>query len=167
MITFGGCDSTNLTPKILKLMTKEFPALSKKVIVGTGFRNGEEIEKQKDERTNLTYNADANMVKEIMIDSDIAISAAGQTLSELARIGAPTIALAVADNQLNNLEGWRKAGFIESVDVSDGSDSIAHLTGTIGLLSSGLVRKEKSLRGRNAIDGNGARRIVNEIVSMV
>ena len=32
---------------------------------------------------------------------------------ELARVGVPTMALAVAENQMYNVIGWQKAGFIE------------------------------------------------------
>jgi RimJ/RimL family protein N-acetyltransferase len=47
---------------------------------------------------------------ELMTASDIAVSAAGQTLFELARCGVPTIAVGVAENQRHNLEGFTDAG---------------------------------------------------------
>jgi len=55
-------------------------------------------------------------MKRVMAASDMAISAAGQTLYELARIGVPTIATAVVKNQLNNVQGWEKWGLSEMPD---------------------------------------------------
>ena len=44
---------------------------------------------------------------------DLAISASGQTLYELACIGVPTIAIGIIDNQKNNIKNWINQGFIE------------------------------------------------------
>ena len=48
-----------------------------------------------------------------MLESDIAISAAGQTTYELARISLPTIMIKVAKNQDLNIKGWLNHGFCE------------------------------------------------------
>ncbi len=50
-------------------------------------------------------------MKNAMIKCDIAISAAGQTLFELARIGVPTYAVQVAENQTLNMLSWKKCNF--------------------------------------------------------
>ncbi|HIE58998.1 MAG TPA: UDP-2,4-diacetamido-2,4,6-trideoxy-beta-L-altropyranose hydrolase, partial [Hydrogenothermaceae bacterium] len=99
MITFGGDDIRNMTPKVLKLLVNNYPNLKKNVVIGKGFKNIEEINSVADKNTNLIYYPDATKMKDIMLKSDIAISAGGQTLYELARVGVPTIAIAVADNQ--------------------------------------------------------------------
>lgn len=64
------------------------------------------IEKAGDPNTEYVRFPDAERMKDVMAGSDLAISAAGQTLYELARIGLPTIAIAVARDQLGNVEGW-------------------------------------------------------------
>ena len=51
---------------------------------------------------------------QLMYESDIAISAAGQTIYELAQRCVPTIAISVAENQKNNLTGWIKEEFLTS-----------------------------------------------------
>ena len=99
MITFGGDDFRNMTPKVLKLLAENYPNIKKNVIIGKGFKNIKEIEKASDENTALIYFPDAQKMKEVMLESDIAISAGGQTLYELAKVGVPTIAVIVADNQ--------------------------------------------------------------------
>ena len=59
---------------------------------------------------------------------DLAVSAAGQTLYELAQMGVPTIAIQVADNQKDNIEGWLKAGFIHFAGEWDDAKLVENLT---------------------------------------
>ena len=113
MITFGGDDYRNMTPAVLKLLAERYPMLIKRIIIGKGFQDIKEIELLKDDKTELIFYPESEVMKSTMIESDIAISAAGQTLYELAKVGTPTIAVAVVKNQLNNVKGWQEAGFIE------------------------------------------------------
>ena len=108
LITLGGNDLRNLTPGILDLLSKNFSDLNKKVIIGNSFSNKEEIEKAADDKTELIYGPDASGMLNAMLNSDIAVSASGQTLYELACTGLPTIAIGVIDNQVNNIENWQE-----------------------------------------------------------
>lgn len=154
MVTFGGDDAKNMTPKILKLLNEKYPELNKNVIIGRAYQNIDEIKKCADKNTNLIYYPDAEKMKEIMLESDIAISAGGQTLYELARIGVPTIGICVTENQIGNVMEWSKTGFLESeMNIS------VHLK----YLKSKEVRENKSKIGRKYIDSKGRLRIINEI----
>jgi spore coat polysaccharide biosynthesis predicted glycosyltransferase SpsG len=84
MVTFGRDVAKNMTPNIMNLLNKEYAALKKNIIIGRAFDNIEEIKKEIDENTNLIYYPNAEKIKEVMLNSDIAISAGGQTLHELA-----------------------------------------------------------------------------------
>ena len=94
-----------------------------------------------------------------MLESDIAISACGQTLYELAFLGVPTIAVTVADNQSINARGWQKTGFIEY----GGHWSKTALSGNIKSLIDKLrdpeLRRKNTFIGRDIVDGKGAIRI--------
>lgn len=160
MVTFGGDDARNMTPSILKLLNETFPELNKKVIIGKGFKNTEQIEALKDEKTEFIYYPDAEGIKKAMLDSDITISASGQTLYELARVGVPTIAISVADNQMNNIKGWQKAGFIEYAGAWDNKDILSVLMQKFKLLQIADIRKKMARAGRSWVDGLGAIRTV-------
>lgn len=56
-------------------------------------------------------NADAKGVREAMMRADVAISAAGQTLLELACMGVPSVAVITAQNQLPNATKLQNIGF--------------------------------------------------------
>ena len=160
MITFGGNDMRNLTPRVLTLLCGNYPYLRKNVIIGRGFKNINEIEKMADKNTNLTYYPDAEKMKQVMLDSDIAISAGGQTLYELARVGVPMIVISVANNQLGNISGWQKTGFIEYAGWWEDKKVFDNILYCMEELIEFVVRKKISNIGRTLVDGKGVKRLV-------
>lgn len=160
MVTFGGNDMRNLTPRTMKSLALDYPGLTKKVIIGMGFTNVRQIEEAKDDRTDLTYYPDAAGMKKVILESDLAVSAGGQTLYELARCGVPTIAISVAGNQSANIEGWHKAGFIEYAGQWTDEGILDNIADKINALDNEGTRKKKAEIGRNLVDGHGAVRAV-------
>ena len=125
LITFGGCDNNNVTPKILKFLNEECPHLIKNVVIGMGFRNIKKIQKLENKNVNLIYHPDAEEMKGLMLGSDIAISAGGYTLYELARTGVPTIGVCMCENQVKNLNRWYEKGFIEYAGWHEDKDLLS------------------------------------------
>lgn len=160
MITFGGQDSRDLSLKTLKLLKKHYPLLNKKIIIGTGFKTTSFIEDIKDERTEIIHYPGAKGMLEVMLESDIAISAAGQTLYELARVGLPTIAIGVVENQNLNLENWEKTGFIQVAGFWDDSELDKCLLEKLELLKDRNLRIKMRNTGRKFVSGRGAINIV-------
>ncbi len=164
MITPGGDDIRNITPEILKLINENYLDIIKKVIIGKGFRNMDDIRLNADIKTELIYYPDAEGMKKVMMESDIAISAGGQTLYELAISGVPVIAIGIADNQLNNLKSWQENGFIEYAGWWQDENLFAGLLKGIEKLEDIDTRKKKSKIGKNFIDSKGAVRIAEYIL---
>ena len=167
MITFGGNDLRNMTPKILRLLRENYPELKKNVIIGEGFCNVDEIKAVADENTNLIYCPDAAQMKQVMLGSDIAISAGGQTLYELARIGIPTVAIAVADNQLGNVKGWQETGFIEYAGWWKNENIIDDVEIAFRNLIPIEERKRRTRIAKNCIDGKGSLRVVISLLDLL
>ncbi len=167
MITFGGDDARNLTPKIMNLLNKEYSALKKNIIIGKAFHNIEEIKKEIDKNTDLIYYSDAEKIKEIMLGSDIAISAGGQTLYELARIGVPTIGICVTDNQSGIIKEWGKTGFLEYTGWYNKNNNITKINKLLKNLKNNKIRKFKSKIGRKFVDGKGAKRIEKYMLTKI
>ena len=164
MITFGGVDPRNMTIKTLKLLTKYHRELTKQVVIGKEYKAVEQIESLKDEKTEFIYHPDADEMKKIMIKSDIAISAGGQTLYELARVGVPTIAVAVSDNQLNNIKGLQKAGFAENAGWWQDNDVYNNIKYYIREFSNVDKRLNSYRNGRRLYNGKGSNLIVEFII---
>lgn len=152
LITFGSSDITNETPEILGKLKQKYPDIEKYVIIGRGFSNIELIQSAADKNTSLIFYPDAKLMKELMLECDFVISAAGQTIAELARIGIPTYCIKVADNQEINIKNWMKLGFLLEEDVLFALPSLA-------------VRQMSSTKGRSLIDGLGANRCVEILLN--
>jgi UDP-2,4-diacetamido-2,4,6-trideoxy-beta-L-altropyranose hydrolase len=162
MITFGGNDR-NVTPKVLRLLMRNYPEIDRKVIIGRGYRNTKEIESLKNYRTELIYFPEGKEMKQVMFDVDFAISGGGQTLYELARVGVPTVAVGISENQIHNLGGWEKVGFLRFAGWLGDKNLLSNLSRRIDELLPYEVRRLKSRMGRITIDGKGVERIIDKI----
>jgi spore coat polysaccharide biosynthesis predicted glycosyltransferase SpsG len=163
LVTLGGEDIRGLMSGILKMLNSGYPKLKKRMIIGRGFKNIGDIEKEKDSNTEMIYYPNADMMKRQMSLADVAISSGGQTIYELARIGLPTIGVCLADNQVNNLSAWEKAGFLESAGwYNDGGllDNIKNILGKMDYAR----RSRMSRIGKTNCDGQGAIRVVDRVL---
>lgn len=160
LVTFGGTDPLHITPVVLSYLTTFFPNLQKEIVLGTAFSQSSEIEELADRHTKIHKNVDAIAMRDLMMEADFSISAAGQTVNELAITGLPSILFKVADNQVYNIEGWRREGFIDTyIDATKPWDCLT-LSSCIEKMFSAEYRKRLSENGRKQIDGKGAYRIV-------
>jgi len=164
LLTFGGNDKRNIAPKVLRMLGENYPHIIKNVVVGKAYLNQDQIRKAADMNTNLIYSPDSQKMADLVYESDIAITAAGQSLYELARTGSAVVAVAIADNQLNNARGWREAGFIEYAGWWEDEDMFSNLLNGLKALSDRAIRESRSDIGRRYVDGQGARRVVELIL---
>lgn len=165
LITMGGNDLRNLTPQILKLLNDNFSEVNKKVIIADSFNNVSEIEALKNGTVELIYSPNSNEIIDAMNSVDLAISASGQTLYELACIGVPTIAIGIIDNQKNNIINWINQGFIEYAGCWSDDDLLNNILDKIEYLQDKNIRHDKRLFGIQAVDGKGSLKIVKGILN--
>ncbi|UOG59335.1 PseG/SpsG family protein [Leptospira noguchii] len=102
VILGGGDDKWGLIPKILEILTKEYPAWKKEIVIGPALRNLKEIESKKDRNTNLHSGLNAIDMRDLMLSVDLAITAGGQTTYELAKCEVPMVIIETAENQRLN-----------------------------------------------------------------
>lgn len=164
LISFGGDDSKNMTPKVIKLLEENFPELEKLVVVGAGFVNKEDIYTFASNRVKVYENLTAEEMKTLMLEVDLAVSAGGQTTYELARVGLPSILIAVADNQLMNCTGWEKVDFGKYAGWWKDRKTFENLIYFMKELQEVEIRQKMSNIGRLLVDGQGARRVANGII---
>ena len=103
----------------------------------------------------------------VLADVDLALSAAGSTLWELALFGIPTVAVAVADNQVPVARRAGAAGLV--VDAGDIGTVTADelLAKVIALAADPLRRQALAAAGQTAVDGSGARRVATAARSLL
>lgn len=166
LISFGGTDPLNLTTTVLSNVLNYFGDVKKIIILGAAFSHVDEIKALADKQTELYYNVDAETMKRLMQNADLAISAAGQTINELAITGLPSIIFKVADNQDNNISGWMRFGFIESYIDATRAWSSDCLIKQIEKMEDPAIRIRVSELGKKVIDGKGCERLVKKTLSL-
>ncbi|CAD5937834.1 UDP-2,4-diacetamido-2,4,6-trideoxy-beta-L-altropyranose hydrolase [Planktothrix agardhii] len=169
LVTLGGADPDNVTLKVIQsLQIVEVEELEAVVVVGGSNPHYENLKMAvQDSRYPIQVQQNVTNMPELMAWADVAISAGGSTCWELAFMGLPSILLILADNQraiaqklatLNlavNL-GWHQDVTIEEIGLA--------LRESIG---DRPKRETMSKRERELVDGNGARRVVSEMVNML
>ena len=114
LITAGGSDVMNLTPRIIRL-GKASPVFGKiLVVLGGGFQNRNEIEKEMEGDSRFSLRENVNCLRATMEESDFAIAAAGSTMNELFYMRISSFGIAVAENQLPLIKAYQKLGFLVS-----------------------------------------------------
>ncbi|MEW6008472.1 MAG: UDP-2,4-diacetamido-2,4,6-trideoxy-beta-L-altropyranose hydrolase [Candidatus Omnitrophota bacterium] len=145
LITFGGMNHCDFIHKIIDYLKERFDL------------NFFTVDSRKN-RLN------AKEMLSLMLEVDVCISAGGQTINELARVGVPTIGICFAPNQSLNLNNWARKGFLEFAGWYNYKDLFKKIK---KLLIS--LRYEKRIKmskiGRRFVDGQGARRVVKEILT--
>lgn len=170
MVTCGGGDFKDLTPKILRMLNTCFPRIIKRIIVGKGFskENIRSIKKAKDGNTELIFYPSAARIKSVMLESDMAISTGGQTMYELAVSGTPAIGICVADNQEMILKEWKRIGFLEYAGWYYQKGLLDKVRDAITCsMASASQRKRRIDIGTSYVDGKGAHRTVSALVALL
>ncbi len=162
LITFGGQDIKNLTLPTVKSIHEHFPHLTINVVNAGGKTSNDKL--TLDEKINVWNSIEADKMLELMLNSDAAISAAGQTLYELAVTGTPTIAISVAENQKSNITGWKKSGFLIDTIYYNDINLRRKIIEQIEALRSIKLRKKLSSIGKDKVDGEGSNRVIDFLI---
>ena len=160
LVTLGGADPDNATATVLRALAR-LKGVETTVVVGGNNPNRAAIE-------GLAGSLDGvckvlvgpENMPELMASSDLAVSAGGSTSWELAFMGLPTVAVAIADNQRPIVQSLVQAGCAVDAGWFQDLDE-ERLAGIIGdLRQSRLAREAMSARQRRLVDGHGVRRIL-------
>jgi spore coat polysaccharide biosynthesis predicted glycosyltransferase SpsG len=164
LITFGGDDIRNLTPKVLTFLNKEFPDVNKKVVIGKGFHNQKMIKRVANSNTDLIYYPNSKKMVSLMTECDLAISAGGQTINELAKAGLPAIIIVIAKNQIGQVNQWQKVGFIESSGWYKQPNLLKKLKININELYNYKARKIKSKIGMRILKKSAENNLISKVL---
>lgn len=169
LITIGGSDPLDLTPSLIKWVHRALPDAAKDMVVGPFFRKSQEIHDAipaNGSRFHLHY-APAEL-RGFMLEADLAVSGGGQTASELAATATPAVAICFAENQLRHLRELERAGTLVVAGQATDPELESSLVGRLKELSEDPERRRRmGQRGQEVMDGRGAARAANEILSLV
>lgn len=159
LITLGGSDPFNLTPRILKILDRIRQDFKITVIIGPFFKNIVEIEKtakEIDKKVELVYNS--HKMSKIMLASDLAVTGGGTTLYEIGATGTPALAFCLAENQGENIKTMSEYGIV--VNLGQGNKLIEErfYKKVDSLIENSKLRENMSELGQQLVDGKGIQR---------
>lgn len=166
LLLSGGTDNFHILKGLLeKIGRKKYKNID--VICGKYYAEYELLCGQYRQFGNIHLHKAINNIEDYMMQADVAVSAGGTTLYELCACGTPTISYSFADNQLDNVMQFQKenimdyAGDIRNDDVFENVNRI--------LEEYDRRPKEREARSRKMqalIDGNGSKRIAEELIRL-
>ncbi|MEH2219447.1 MAG: UDP-2,4-diacetamido-2,4,6-trideoxy-beta-L-altropyranose hydrolase [Nostoc sp.] len=167
LVTLGGSDINNVTLKVIHaLKLLELSNLEVLVVVGGSNPHYEKLKlASQDLQFPIYFHKNVQNMPDLMASSDIAISASGSTIWELAFMGLPSLILILADNQASNA---KKLGEMRLIyNLGEGKD-ITHIKIVNALKKLMLTSRERTEMARlcqKLVDGLGAIRVLNKMMS--
>lgn len=163
LIIFGATDARNMTGGVLDHLVKTFPGTRMLVVVGPGFQVPIDHLVKKYPAVAFHQNLDARGMLALMIEADIAISACGTTLYELACVGVPTIGIGVAENQALNVKKFTEIGFMKFAGWWNEQNLFTNLLFSMRAMIPHESRATASRIGQALVKGTGCLNAVKRI----
>jgi len=161
LLTMGGSDPSNLTPRLLDALVKTERELQIRVAIGGSSENVDAVEETAAQffgRVKLFR--DSRNMPELMSWADLAIAGAGTTCWEMCLLGLPAMLIVVAENQAPIAQAVAAAGAAINIGVAGEVDSSALAAEVESMLSSVDRRREMSQAARKLVDGWGRERVL-------
>lgn len=167
LVTMGGSDPDNVTHKVLKALEQvTLDGLEITVVIGGSNPYREQL--QSAASTSRHKIQVANNVADmpaLMADIDLAISAGGTTVWELALMAVPTVILILADNQRRTAEKMDSLGAAVNLGTAETSEIETIADVLSRLLVDQTARQHMVKMGHTLVDGQGAARVVERLMA--
>lgn len=167
LITQGGSDTYGFTLKILKdLDDKLSNDFDINVVIGPAFKHHKELDNFLNKaklRYEVFYNV-KDMVK-LMKETDVAITAGGTTLYQLAAAGIPSMVICGEYFENETANRFHKKGI--TINLGFGGDIKKNKTvnSLRNLIKNYELRKKMNSLGKKEVDGKGIKRVRDTIIS--
>lgn len=167
LLTVGGSDPHDLLPPLLELLDALPGSFAITAVVGPfslQAARAKQVARSAQRQVTIVHAPDS--LCELMLQADLAVSAAGQTLYELVRLGVPAVAFGLVENQRPNLEALAAAGAIRAAGWASEPGFAAGVVGAAaGLSADAGARRSLAQAAVALLDGQGARRVAAAIAA--
>jgi UDP-2,4-diacetamido-2,4,6-trideoxy-beta-L-altropyranose hydrolase len=157
LVTFGGSDPENLTPKIANALA-HCSNLEVTVIAGAGYDKANDLRKLKARNLRVVFNP-PNMAQ-FMKESDQAIIVGGGTLWELLSMGCAVLSYSRNIMQARVIQALSHRGAVVDMGETRHFDPAKLVISVKELADSHQARERMRNLGRALVDGLGAARVV-------
>ncbi len=165
LVTLGGADAANHTAKVLRAVERaDVERAAVTVVVGGGNVHAGEIEAAaRRSRLPVTVRRNVSDMADLMASADLAVTAGGTTVWELAFLGVPALVGTVAPVEDLLADGLARHGLFvrlgafESCGEDDLADAVSRLARDEG------ARAEMTRCGQALVDGGGCVRVLERM----
>lgn len=161
LVTLGGSDPENLTPKIAATLAS-CSGLEVTVVAGAGYALPSELRKLEGSNLQVVFNP-PHMAR-LMENSDQAIIAAGGTLWELLSMGCAALSYSRNVVQARVVQTLGQRGMVVDMGETRHFDPARLMASVKELLESRTSRERMTSLGRTLVDGQGAARVVEAVL---
>jgi len=161
LILQGGADTHCFIPKILKSVSNLEEHVQINVVLGPSFQCWKKLDKIIKQMKNppKIYH-DVKNISLLMRKSDLAITAAGNTLLELAHLGVPSLIICAEKFELETANLLQRQGFGKNLGFGKNIKSAKIFSELIDIVNNYQLRKNMNIIGPKLVDGKGTSRII-------
>ena len=166
LVAMGGSDPAGLTLKAVRAVDRLDEDFESVVIVGAGFCHRQSLRDLLGQtRRRFTVREDVSEMSAAMAQADLAVCSFGMTSYELAAMGVPAVCVCLTEDHAESASALVAAGMAISTGVDDQETETRLAAAVEGLLVAKNARARMSDRARELVDGRGASRIAELLVS--
>jgi spore coat polysaccharide biosynthesis predicted glycosyltransferase SpsG len=165
LVTVGGSDPDNVTLKVIRALQQvDVDGLEATAVVGGSSPHYEELQSAvQDSRFPIRLESNVRNMADLMAWADVAVSAGGSTVWELAFMGVPVIGLSRAEQE----EALLQRSTQSDISVNLGMHCYVG-SGLISEVLTDLARNRKqrlamSKAGQSLVDGFGSLRVIDSM----
>ena len=167
LVSTGGTDQYHVALRCAEYL-REHPPRENMVfhmVLGTMNQDVAELERIARELPFIKLHCQVADMCSLMLQCDMAVSAAGTTLYELCACGVPTVTYVLADNQIRNAASFEEAELmLNAGDIRGDQQFAGQLFERLDMLiKDSALRQSMSERMQAMVDGCGAERLAAEI----
>lgn len=169
LVLTGGSDVYHFGKQFLSMFLKGswLANTSLTIICGAFHEDYEELCEMARDKEKIYIKRNVSDIEYDMQEADVAISAGGTTLYELCACGTPTISYLLADNQRSNVEVFQDMGLIPYCGDIRTDKVLEKIFEQLQQWKHSRVeRTEISANMQKLVDGKGARRLAEKILSL-
>jgi spore coat polysaccharide biosynthesis predicted glycosyltransferase SpsG len=164
LVTLGGTSPPALLDTLVRAARLAVPSAAVDVVVGPLLNATEGLARGLDGVAGVTLHRAPPTLRSLMTTADLAVSAGGVTLLELAAMARPSVAVVSSDNQAAAVAGLAEAGAVVGVGAAaDGDVGTRVRTALAALAADPARRRALATRARDLVDGRGAARVAEAL----
>jgi len=153
LVILGGTDVRGLSDRMVGVVRRVWPQ-ARIDVLGSALPGP---------RLTAHRDCDAGAVARLMARADVAVSAAGQAVFELARCGTPSVIVQVAANQAPSMTLWPVLAGFEAAGGWDDPDLDDRVEVALRRLAPADRRLSMARRAQAAVDGRGVDRVLDRL----